>query len=263
MPAHPSVPSEQLEAVCNVLGATTGGLTGSEIGGLLHDCGIDDPEPNLTKRYRLFEALNARQRTDGCSNAVLAFIRRAMAPVSYRGEQALFDDRRHDLNEVLAFAGLHLTEDGQLRKVTAARTLSEAQERAGRLRAELTRRRVHADVLKFCRAELLQENYFHAVLEATKSLAEKVREKTGLTNDGAGLFDAAFGMGKGAYPMLAFNSLQTESERMEHTGLMTLMKGTFGTFRNPTAHAPKTSWKMSEHDALDLRERITEIAKIL
>ncbi len=36
---------------------------------------------------------------------------------------------------------------------------------------------------------------------------------------------------------------------MEHTGLMTRMKGTF---LNPTPHAPKISWKMSEQDALDL-----------
>lgn len=34
--------------------------------------------------------------------------------------------------------------------------------RAGRLRRALQERRVHPDVLRFCRAELLQDNYFHA-----------------------------------------------------------------------------------------------------
>ena len=34
---------------------------------------------------------------------------------------------------------------------------------------------MHPDVLAFCRAELLQQNYFHAVLEASKSVADKLR----------------------------------------------------------------------------------------
>jgi uncharacterized protein (TIGR02391 family) len=33
---------------------------------------------------------------------------------------------------------------------------------------------------------------------------------------------------------------------------MNLMKGFFGTFRNPTAHAPRIAWKITEQDALDM-----------
>jgi len=84
------------------------------------------------------------------------------------------------VGSILAFSGIHLGEDGKLRPVTQARTLSEAQERAGRLRSKLIERNVHHDVLQFCKAELLVENYFHAVFEATKSVADKIREKTGL-----------------------------------------------------------------------------------
>ena len=132
-----------------------------------------------------------------------------------------------------------------------ARTVGQAAERAGKLRSELERRRVHPDVLRFCRAELLQENYFHAVLEASKSVAEKVRAKTGLTTDGSQLVDDAFGK-KPTLPLLAFNSLQTDSEWSEHRGLMNIMKGVFSAFRNPTAHEPKVSWHVTEQDALDL-----------
>jgi hypothetical protein len=38
----------------------------------------------------------------------------------------------------------------------------------------LQERQVHGDVLLFCRAELLQDNYFHAVFEATKSVAGRL-----------------------------------------------------------------------------------------
>jgi len=241
-----------LQRMCDVLADTATGLTGSEIGRLLDQLGIDDPMPQVTKRVRLFNALHQRQQADRCGNLVAAFIQEAMNPVRYTARANWFDEKRRELNEVLAFAGYELGKDGKLRPCRPAKTISEAEERAGRLRAALVQRGVHSDVLRFCRPELLEGNYFHAVLEATKSVAEKIRSKTGLTGDGAPLVDEAFGLGKSGMPLLAFNSLRTDSERMEHRGLMNLMKGVIGTFRNPTAHAPKISWNMSEQDALDL-----------
>jgi uncharacterized protein (TIGR02391 family) len=64
--------------------------------------------------------------------------------------------------------------------------------------------------------------------------------------------DQAFGAGKAGTPILAFNSLRSETELSEHSGLMNLMKGMFGAFRNVTGHAPKVSWPIGEQDALDL-----------
>ena len=157
------------------------------------------------------------------------------------------------LNEALAFCGMTLGEDGKLREGSqAAQTLGEAQARAGRLRKALADRGVHSDVLAFCRAELLQDNYFHAVFEATKSVAEKIRVKGGLTTDGSELVDRTFGLGSSNPPLLALNSLRTETEQSEHKGLVNLMKGMFGVFRNVTAHAPKITWTINEQDALDL-----------
>lgn len=252
MPAIPTFDDTHLERICDVLADTSTGLTGSEIGRILRDLSIDDPMPGITKRRRLCEALRDRQKRDGCGNHIIAFIHRAMDPVRYTGNSGHFEFKRQELNVVLAFSGYSLGEDGKLRLKTAARTLTEAEERAGRLRAELQRRSVHADVLAFCRAELLQSNYFHAVFEATKSVADKIRSRTGLMGDGAELVDQAFGFGRAGMPFLAFNTLQSETERSEHTGLMNLLKGMFGAFRNVTAHAPKVSWPITEQDALDL-----------
>lgn len=55
------------------------------------------------------------------------------------------------------------------------------------------RRQVHPGLLKARRTELFEENYFHSILEATKSVAEKVRELSGLALDGADLVNEAFG----------------------------------------------------------------------
>lgn len=247
-----SFDNESLRAVCDILGDTVSGLRGTEIGQLLDSCGIDDPMPTGTKRYRLYDALDQRQTQDRCGNNVAAFINAAMNPVRYTRETALFEARRSELNVVLAFCGFQIGEDGKLRPVAASRTLSCAQERAHKLHKELLVRNVHPDVLRFCRAELLQDNYFHAVFEATKSVADKIRQKSGLTADGAELVDNAFGLRGHVYPLLAFNSLQTETEQSEHRGLMNLLKGLFGTFRNTTAHAPKIKWVIEEQDALDI-----------
>ncbi|MGH9872909.1 MAG: TIGR02391 family protein [Pyrinomonadaceae bacterium] len=150
-----------------------------------------------------------------------------------------------------------------MRSVAVARTITEAEARASGLRRTLVERKVHQDVLRFCRAELLQDNYFHAVFEATKSVAEKIRQLTTLTSDGARLIDDAFGTGPAGYPRLVFNSLSTDSERSEHTGLMNLMKGVFGAFRNTVAHAPKIFWRVNEQDALDVLTTLSLIHRRL
>jgi hypothetical protein len=87
----PQFDSQVLYGLCNILGDTYSGLTGSEIGELLAQCRIDDPYPTMTKRYRLFEALKQRQERDGCGNNVVAFIYSAMNPVRYSRNSERFD----------------------------------------------------------------------------------------------------------------------------------------------------------------------------
>lgn len=245
-----------LEAICDIIGDTSSGLTGSEISTFLHKLEINDPSNNsnvlYSKRVRLFKALNAHQKRDACGNIVALFIQSAMDPVRYLGRTGLFNSQRERLNQALAFSGYSLGDDGKLRIVNPVQTLDEAEQRAGRLRTELLRRNAHPDVLRFCRSELLQENYFHAVFEATKSVAEKLRKKTGLVSDGSDLVDQALSLGKSGIPLLAFSSLQTETERSEQNGFANLIKGMFGCFRNVTAHAPKITWPIGEPDAIDL-----------
>jgi uncharacterized protein (TIGR02391 family) len=219
-----------------------------ELSGIFRQCGIIERD-GTPKWERMVRALEAKQSTDRCGNNVGAFIECVMDPARFVNHPEDFAGFRDSLNVVLAFDGLQVNEAGKLESVSKAQTLTEAQHRAGRLRSDLEARRVHPDVLRFCRAELVQENYFHAVFEATKSVAQKIRDKTSLTGDGADIVDAAFGI---KAPLLAINTLRTETEQSEQKGFATLLKGIFGTFRNVTAHAPKVEWPMGEQDALDL-----------
>ena len=103
--------------------------------------------------------------------------------------------------------------------------------------------------MKFCRSELLADNYFHAVQEAVKSVADKMRSRTGLADDGATLVNRVLG---GTPPLLVINSYVSESELSEQKGFANLVRGTFGMFRNPTAHEARIHWTMTKEDAEDL-----------
>ena len=107
--------------------------------------------------------------------------------------------------------------------------------------------------MKFANAEIIRDNFFHAVLESMKSITAKIREKSGYYADGAELVDAVF-LGKS--PELFINEYKTLSQIGEQKGFANLLKGLYGTFRNPTAHEAKINWKMSELDALDILSTI-------
>ena len=93
----------------------------------------------------------------------------------------------------------------------------------------------------------MKDNYFHAVFEACKGLAQRIRDMTTIQLDGASLVDKVFSIEK---PILALNTLQTETEKSEHKGFAMLLKGCFAAIRNPMAHQPKILWE-GEDDAAD------------
>lgn len=252
--------SQHLEAACRVLADTDRGLSGAQIERLLQEIEVADTSPGFTKWKRLFNALAGAQNRHQVGNHLIMFINLAMHPVNYARDPATFAWRRDELNVVLAFSGFYVREDGKVGHADKATTLDAARARAGRLKAALESRVVHAEVLNFCRAELLDENYFHAVLEATKGVAERIRLMSGLNGDGAELVNKAF-MGK--QPVLVLGPLTTDSEKSEQKGFANLLIGLFGAVRNPLAHTPKTNWPMSEQDALDILTLVSLIHRKL
>ena len=255
MAASVTVPSQfsasAIEEVCKVLADA---VTGPQIPNLIASLKVpEEPDGPGTKWKRLFNAVVARQNKSQDGKALVRLVMEVMAPVRF-GSAAEFEAVRTRVNERLLLSGFEVRKDGIVVTVRAARTVEEAQQRADDLRAELARRDVHPDVLAFCRAELLQQNYFHAVLEASKSVADKLRTLTGVTagsaSDGTRLVDTT--CFPAASPQVRFNDLATEWERSEQTGIATLMKGLFSTFRNPAAHAPRVAWATSRSDALDM-----------
>ncbi|CAD7766968.1 MAG: Protein of unknown function (Hypoth_ymh) [Candidatus Argoarchaeum ethanivorans] len=241
--------SGELEALCKILADTYMGLTGSEIAYTLAQISVSDTDPTMTKWKRLYNALVDDQNKRQYGNNVLSFIAKALQPTRYINNRENYESMLMDINTVLVFHGLEFKDDGKFHTIKPVSTLAEAEKRAQNLKTSVFDRNLHKDLLRFCGAELLKDNYFHAVLEATKSVASKVRSMTGLHSDGAQLIDDTFG---GSNPILKINAFKTDTEKSEQRGFTNLAKGLFGTFRNPTAHAPKIEWNLEEQDALDL-----------
>jgi hypothetical protein len=216
-----------IESLSKVLGDTSSGLTGTEISKFLSECSIENIVLNPTKWRRLYDSLSQKQQKDRCANSIVAFIQHVMRPSRHFDKHEWFQDTRARLNKVLSFEGLELEDNGNIKQVLRTETISESETRASELKQNLLYRRVHPDVLYFCKSELLVDNYFHAVFEATKSIAEKIRYKTGLNSDGAALVDDAFSFNN-KIPHLVLSSLQTESEQSEQKGFANLLNGIFG-----------------------------------
>lgn len=244
MATFPLLSETSLDVICRSLADAA---SHKELSVILSQCGIEE-RGGTPKWERMLIALTNRQKQDRCGNNVFQFLFTILHPSRFQGRHDVFEDHRANVNYQLSFCGLSIDETGQAKKVTSAKTISEATQRANELRAELTHRSVHVDVLRFCKAELLQDNYFHCVLEATKSVAQKIRDKAGVEGDGASIVDQVFSVKS---PILAINTLRSESEQSEQKGFANLLKGVFGTFRNVLAHAPKINWAVNRNDAMD------------
>ncbi|WGQ10720.1 TIGR02391 family protein [Pedobacter gandavensis] len=249
-----------LEGICKIIAATEEGLKGSEIGKILRDCRINDHSPTITKWQRLYNAFIECQNKEQSSYKVIVFLCHAMQPSRYLKNSELYHSRLNDLNKQLSFIGIELTDTGKFRAVEKAATLTEAELRASHFKHKLEARNVHPEIFKYCKPELLTENYFHAVFESIKSIAERIRGMTYVHADGHDLINVVFAI---SAPLLQINRLQDINDRNEHNGFANIIRGLFSTIRNPTAHRPKFTFDINEDYALDVITMVSFVHKKL
>jgi len=213
-------------------------LSHKEINEQFQNSGIVDTGEGTNKPDRIYYNLKARQKQDRCANNTLNFITRIINPKRYDNEEK-FEKHRAAINEKLLYEGIEIDKSGQANAVDKAKTISEAKNRSLKIKERVHGIGIHSDILPYCESEWLNENYFHAILEITKSVAKRMRQKSGYKSDGAELVEECFALGKEKKPMLAFNTLQSESDESEHKGFGNFIKGFFSMYRNPKAHDPK------------------------
>lgn len=192
-------------------------------------------------------SINQKQSTD----KVFSTLYDAINPARFDSQEHC-DEVTYKINTALAYDGLKIYwKNGKKRYDSSSKadSVTEAQSRANELKALIHQRNLHSELLRYCKPELLEHNYFHAVLEATKSILSRVRNLTGLEHDGAKLIQTAFST---TNPHIKINNLITESETSEQIGFSNLIMGIISMFRNPTAHSPKIEWEITLEDAIEI-----------
>ena len=236
-----------LEGICRVLGEYA---SGTQIKTYLAQLNITDVDgPQCTKWRRLYSAFAAHQNHFQDNTKILEYICLECAPSRYADNEDNYIKLLEQINLQLAFCGLELLQNGRIQKIDKAETISDAQKKATNLKIKLEQRDTHSMIFQYCKSELLQNNYFHAVFEAMKGLMQRIRMLSGSSLDGANLIENIFSKNN---PVLIINNLQSKSEIDEHMGFCNLLKGLCGMFRNTEAHEPKITWNVSEQDALEI-----------
>lgn len=235
----------QMEQLARILGEE---VTGSKLPLLLGQVYLKDTPELSTKWKRIFNAFVEYQNEKQCSNQIMHFIKLIIEPANYLGRLDQYQQLLLEISKILSFVGYEAREDGKIYPCTHAKNLSEAEQRANNLLSKLKQRDGHPSVFYYCRVELLDNNYFHAVFEANKGLFQRIRDLSGLTEDGNKLIEQVFSK----TPILIINNYLSQSEQDEHKGFCNLLKGICGMFRNPEAHETKVTWNITEQDALDI-----------
>lgn len=237
--------------IANVLASTEfPGLSGSQIDELLQD--IDAPPRGVgSKREGLFSSLTAMPNPESSAQHTRDFIAAAMSPARYTNDRQRWEDLRRKLNQVLVTEGWHIDDAGRLTELSeVAHTFDDIDRLTSSLMEELQRRGTHERLLEYCSRELIAQSLFHAISEAAKSIPDRIRVLTSLTDDGQDLFDSALGT-KNSAPRLFINDFSTKSDESEHKGFKNLLVGIHGHYRNPRAHRTRLGCEEDQHDFLD------------
>lgn len=266
---------QQLKALSDALANSDPqcGLTESEIRLKLGQCSIvilDKGNRNngytyqkgLNKREWLYNCFANEINTKKSFSNIYRFIENSLDPVNFTSEEkrSKYQFLFQETNKVLLLNGLEIQDNGKIIETIKAETLDDVDIRIKSLEQKLSDRNIHEEVKKYCIKDYLRKDYFDAVFEAAKGVAQRVRDITGLSSDGGTLFQNAFSKKD---PYLYFNLLKNESEISEFTGLKELLESIFHLVRNPQAHTPKINWRIEEEKALDILTLISLAHKYL
>ena len=268
-----TINQNELKAICAILADTNNGFSKSELKKFLSDShieAVDDGYRNngiiysfgLNKRDWLYNCFVKEVNNINSFECVFRFIETALNPISYTtmDKRDKYNYIVEETNKVLCLLGLGINESGKIVYVKKANNLEEVDERINHLQKKLYERSIHSEVYKYCRQDLLRKDFFDAVVEASKGLAQRVRDISGLGIDGSELFNEAF---SSKDPIIFFNKLSNSSEKNEHNGLKELLNSIFHLVRNPKSHIPKINWHIDETEALDILTLISFAHKYL
>lgn len=230
-----SLNSQDIELVCQILCEE---LSGSQITTMLSTFHLPVGNPSETKWRRLSAILKTACQQKSSLRPVFDSIEYVYSPSKYIENPEIWSTLKKRMNSILIFKGFEVNDSGKVQKMTTATTFKDAQIRLQTLEQRLKDSDLHPLVSKYCSEELLQENYFHAILESSKGIFFRIRQMTGSSLDSGKLIEECF---KKNNPVIVIkgNTLQSDSELSAYQGLKHLLLAIAQLYRNTNAHSLK------------------------
>lgn len=250
--------AQSIETISRIIGNI---MTGSTITKMFELLRIEDNSNQSTKWRRLDFVMRETQTTYGCGNKVLEIIKYVFHPTSsWFSDNNEYRASINEINKCISFYGYEVHEDGDIHLIKSSKTRTQANERYDLLKSKLFERNIHPQIIKFCTQDIVNEDYFSIIFEASKSVYDRIRNMTGITYDGNKLINTCFDM---KYPIIIFNSLKTDTEKNLYKGLKNILLSIAQLGRNPKAHTPKIYSYDNLDNCLDMLNLISFSHKML
>lgn len=229
-------------------------LTGSKIDTmfeLLNLPNFDQLERGFTstKWRRINESVLDKCKKTNSAAPFFSVIQYVVTPSTYINNPEHWKNLLKDINSQLMFYGFEVNDAGKIIKIETVESFNDAQRRLKSFTERLSAYEIHPEILKYCQNELFSDNYFHAILEASKGLLHRLRELSGLDLDGSTLVNEAF-IVKNPVIVIKENKIESLTEKSAYNGLKSLLNTIVYLYRNPKAHEPKLYNPSSESDAV-------------
>lgn len=249
---------QSIETLSNILANI---LTGSKITAMLNHLNLEDTYPKDTKWIRINHAMVASQSAFRCGNKIIEIIEYVFHPTStWFIDVNHYNEEMKLINKCISFYGLELHTDGKIYPTVSTTSKREANERYDLLKSKLSERNIHPEIMKFCTQDIVNEDYFSIIFEASKSIYVKIRNMTGINLDGNKLIYNCFDL---KFPIVVFNSLKSETEINLYNGLKNMLLSIAQLGRNPKAHTPKIYSYDNLDNCLDILNLISLAHKML
>lgn len=239
--------SDTIENISRIIAEET---TGSKITNMFHQIGLVNYDAqrgfDTTKWRRINESISS---SDNPFQSMISVIEFSSKPQRFMNDKSAWKKHLESINKELIFKGYKLNDSGRVVKNKKVESYSEAQKMIKSLKSKLNDYDIHKNVLLFCQEQYLQDNYFHAIFEASKSVSDRIRKMSNSKDDGIKLINNVFNF-KTPQILIKNNYLKTDTDKSLYNGIINLLKTIHFTYRNVEAHKPKLYDETSESDAI-------------
>lgn len=231
----PSLNVQDIELISKILCEE---ITGSQITTMLTTLRLPIGDTTQTKWRRLSEILINACYQRKSLRPIFDSVEYVCLPSKYIDNPNDWSNLLRNINKVLIFKGFEINDAGKVVIIQKVTSFKDAQLRLKSLKERMKDLDIHPLVLKYCSEELLKENYFHAILEASKGIFFRIREMSGSTLDSGKLIEECFNK-KDPTIIINGNKIQSDGELSAYQGLKHLLLSIAQLYRNTNAHSLK------------------------